>query len=88
MTKHSTKKEKKVARPSIGAIAPTSSTQAAAGETPAAPATQPGAASLTPLPARRGARSRPEKPTAKELSALAKKAARAQWSERMDAEGR
>jgi hypothetical protein len=55
-------------------------------ETP--PDTKPGAVSLTPIGARRGVKSRAEKPTPKELSALAKKAARARWSARMDAEGR
>ena len=59
---------------------------AAVGGTP--PDNKPGAVSLTPIGARRGVKSRPEKPTPKELSALANKEARARWSARMDAEGR
>jgi hypothetical protein len=89
MTKRaSTKTEKGDARPLTGAVYPVESTQSAISETSSAPAERPGAVALMPLGARRGVRSRPQKPTAKELSALAKKAARVRWAERMDSEGR
>ncbi len=60
----------------------------------AAPATTDTAATSAAAPvgaglgAKRGPRARPEKVSAKDLSALAKQAARAKWDERMTAEGR
>jgi len=50
-------------------------------------ATAPSPASA-PLETRRGLRVRPKKLSAKEQSAIAKKAARANWDQRMTAEGR
>jgi hypothetical protein len=84
----STKTKKGDARPLTGAVHPAKSTPSAISEAPSVPEEKPGAVALMPLGARRGVRSRPQKATAKELSALAKKAARVRWAERMDSEGR
>jgi hypothetical protein len=51
------------------------------------PNQKPGAVTLGAL-VRKSPKARADAPTAKELSALAKKATRARWAARMDAEGR
>lgn len=78
--KSSSKKKKKSggSAPKVGSapVAPPDGTE---------PTAAPPAAALG---TKRGARTRPEKVSAKELSATAKQAARAKWDERMTAEGR
>ena len=76
-----TKKKSGAAAAKAGAAHAAQATQADGGSAAGAP---PAAASL----GTRRATKRPEKVSAKEQSAIAKKAARAKWDERMTAEGR